>query len=141
MVSAVHILDISLTCPEEWMSFHPQLQEYHNLLVSVHSDQTAIYLSLGNSALAVYHAYEALKVIKQAGPIMDRDQMTRYYNVKLAAVAKLEHPDPVLMAKIDITEPPLQIRGSWEKVKLLKTSAMPPRQMFTSFILDGRVHS
>ena len=73
---------------EEWMSFFPQLQEYHNLLVSVHSDQTAIYLSLGNSALALYHAYEAIKVVEKTGPTMDHEQIMRYLNVDLAAVAK-----------------------------------------------------
>lgn len=114
------------------------MQEFYDVLLSVYSEQAKIYLSLCNSALALYHAQQGPRIVAVAGPTMNRDQMKQYMTAEKITIRDYsQHPVPTLMANAEITESNFQVRGSWEKINLPRTSAMPPRQDYGSFLSNG----
>lgn len=50
---------------------------------------------------------------------------------------KLRHPEPRLTANLTVQHDDLQLRGSWQKIRISKTNSIPPRMGFASFVWDG----
>jgi hypothetical protein len=56
---------------------------------------------------------------------------------KVRELTQLRHPDPGLVAKLELQNEELQIRGSWKKVNLKKSGGMTPRMGFASFVWNS----
>jgi hypothetical protein len=96
-----------------------------------------LFHSIGNTGAAVdrcwnnsnediftHHKTPALKALLPMKMIRD---MTSF-----------RHPDPSLTANLVVSEPELQISGSWKKISLQKKGGMKARLAFTSFIWNGK---
>ncbi len=55
----------------------------------------------------------------------------------LADLLKLRHPDPSRTPTLEVTDPGLQVRGSWKRLHTKAGSGIAPRSNFASFIWKG----
>ena len=53
---------------------------------------------------------------------------------KVMKVGALRHPDASLVARLEVLDPRLQIRGSWKKIHTPKHNKISPRMGFTHFV-------
>ncbi|KAK0476494.1 hypothetical protein IW261DRAFT_1642290 [Armillaria novae-zelandiae] len=53
---------------------------------------------------------------------------------------KLRHPDPSRTPTLEVTDPGLQVRGSWKRLHTKAGSGIAPRSNFASFIWKGKLY-
>ncbi|KAJ7594750.1 hypothetical protein C8J56DRAFT_448047 [Mycena floridula] len=122
----------------DWMASNPNVLEHFVNLVEAHARQSDLFLSLSNTSMAVYHAWEATKIITTPGsPGISSRSLEPHYKGDFNKLSHLRHPDPNSLNKLTVTEPDLQMRGSWEKIPIPKSKSPPPRVEFASFFEKG----
>jgi hypothetical protein len=95
---------------------------------------------MGNTGAAVHRRWSAQEDIpysQQSRAPQIMNTILRVRDADTQNILKLRHPDPVLVQKAAITEPSLQILGSWTKIKVKKSSGPGRRMGFSSFIWEG----
>ncbi|KZV74314.1 hypothetical protein PENSPDRAFT_601658 [Peniophora sp. CONT] len=101
--------------------------------------QSDIFLALLNTGMALQRIFVADQFRQHAG--------LNSYNIRnvagpgpLSAMSQWRHPDPKLTKDHQLQYPDLQIRGSWLKLPLKKSSAVGGRQGFAHFVWKGRFY-
>lgn len=126
----------------DWFDHNIDLPEITFQRVTALTTGAALLHDLGNTATAAQRRWNACDTIKG----MPKPHFTPEVNAmndmnKVVDAISLRHPDPQLCAKLKVTAPSLQIRGSWKK---LQVKAPPGRIMcrlrFASFIWNSRLY-
>lgn len=120
----------------EWLSCDVNITEQYSQRIKAFNKASDIFLSLGNTGLAVCNTWSASKATINCPDGVDVSVLRPLIpNRKVAEITQLRHPDPQLTANWELKDDNLQVRGSWEKIHISKS--MPPRMGFASFIWNG----
>ncbi|KAJ7024546.1 hypothetical protein C8F04DRAFT_1131316 [Mycena alexandri] len=122
----------------EWIDFSIKLPSYFLQRVRARVTAEKIFRALGNTATAnngrlqtralVPKEFESAE-IRKINPLIVNDR-----------VYALLHPDPTLVASLTVSDPTLQLRGSWRKVPVRKGGAITARMGFASFVFEGSLY-
>ncbi|KAJ7740097.1 hypothetical protein B0H16DRAFT_1676390 [Mycena metata] len=124
----------------EWFDFSIKLPSYFLQRVRARVIAEKIFRLLGNTATAnngrlqtralVPKEFESPEILK-INPVIVNDR-----------VYALLHPDPTLVASLSVSDPTLQLRGSWRKVSVKKGKggAITARMGFASFVYEGTLY-
>ena len=124
----------------DWEEWFPENVQFSVQYAKARAAAAAAFLSFGNTGTAVHRRYTATLMIprdhQRREPAISRTILHRGGTQTLTT---LRHPDPMMVHRHKITQPSLQLLGSWKKLKINKgSSAGPGRRMSVStFIWDG----
>ncbi|KAF7345724.1 hypothetical protein MVEN_01592500 [Mycena venus] len=114
----------------EWFDFEIQFPEYYLQRLRARVLQEQVFRKLGNTAAANERRLQATALVPKHLVIPEMREI--HLIIPNDPVFKLRHPDPELVATLVVTEPTLQVLGSWQKVPLKKGGHL--------YILGGEKH-
>jgi hypothetical protein len=94
-----------------------------------------IFRELGNTGSANERRWHSTTLVPDH--LRTAEMRKIHPNIKFDPVYKLRHPDPKLVATVAVTDPSLQVLGSWLKVHVKKTGGITSRMGFASFVFEG----
>lgn len=124
----------------DWGDWFPGDLQFSVQYAKARAAAAAAFLSFGNTGTAVHRRYTATLMIPQdhqrREPAISRTILHRGGTQTLTT---LRHPDPMMVHRHKITQPSLQLLGSWKKLKVNKGSCAGPgrRMSFSTFIWEG----
>ncbi|KAJ7218173.1 hypothetical protein C8J57DRAFT_1395242 [Mycena rebaudengoi] len=122
----------------EWFNFEIQFSEYFFWRLRARVLQEQIFRTLGNTAAANERRLQSTALVPQH--LVTPEMRKIHPIVPDDPVFKLRHPDPVLVATLIVTDPALQVLGSWQKVPLKKSGGITSRMAFASFVFEGHFY-
>ncbi|KAF8804270.1 hypothetical protein BYT27DRAFT_7069042, partial [Phlegmacium glaucopus] len=125
----------------DWTKWFPDNAELAIQYATAYATASKSFLVMGNTGAAVHRRWSAQVDI----PDSQQSQAPQIMNTILGGadtqnIVKLRHPDPVLVQKAAITEPSLQVLGSWKKIKVKRAGGPGRRLGFSSFIWEGHLY-
>ncbi|SJK99591.1 uncharacterized protein ARMOST_02899 [Armillaria ostoyae] len=125
----------------DWKDFHfdlPDMTLQHTIAKTAMAD---IYLRLGNTGRASYTRWRCFTIYQHMPAPHHSGEIKILNNVhSLADLLKLRHPDPSRTPTLEVTDPGLQVRGSWKRLHTKAGSGIAPRSNFASFIWKGKLY-
>lgn len=122
----------------EWFDFSIQFPPYFLQRLRARVTTEKIFRTLGNTGGANERRWHSTTLVpdnmhtaetRRISPLIRQDK-----------VYELRHPDPSLVATLAVTDPTLQVLGSWKKVVLNKGGGITSRMGFASFVFEGWSH-
>jgi hypothetical protein len=126
----------------EWMSYNIEIKEYFSERVIALKTAAEIFYELGNTGMAVLRMTVGQTLAKVTMPShLDPTKSVAGIidDSRAIELMGLRHPDPQLVAKINLQDNSLQVHGSWQKVKLTKSGGIPSRMGFASFVHKSNI--
>ncbi|KAJ7640081.1 hypothetical protein DFH06DRAFT_1053126 [Mycena polygramma] len=122
----------------DWLSFNVKMPEFYVERLRSYVLRDRIFRALGNTAAANERRLVATMLVPQD---LVTPQMREIHPIiRDDPVFKLRHPDPALVASLELTDPSLQVLGSWRKVPLKKVGGITSRSNFASFVFEGHLY-
>jgi hypothetical protein len=122
------------------MDYNMSIPEYFSERVKAFKTATSLFLSLGNSGVAVQRTWFGSVAANSMPKNLDPQGTVKSIigADEIEEVIQLRHPDPKLVAKVDFDKlnPDLQVSGSWKKVSVPKGPA--PRMGFAYWVWNGQ---
>ncbi|TFY55717.1 hypothetical protein EVJ58_g8073 [Rhodofomes roseus] len=122
----------------DWEYYDPQppRQDFYMQRVRALMGVAELYLRLRNTGAATHRRCTADELVKHVPAGVD----TRALRVLcpmdvVTGMMQFRHPEPELLKQWEALNKDLQVRGSWQKMKVAKN--IPPRMGFASFIWQG----
>ncbi|KAH6907506.1 hypothetical protein BKA70DRAFT_357644 [Coprinopsis sp. MPI-PUGE-AT-0042] len=126
-----------------WMDHTLDLPEFTLQRVTALVQSSRIFFSLGNTATAGQRYNQALDTTKH----VSRSHFTQQYRALVNQGALYHHmvirnPDPQFCHELNVTDPRLQVLGSWKKLGSSTANGKGPsaRYQFASFIWDSKYY-
>lgn len=121
----------------EWFEFAIQLPDFYLQRLRARVTMQTIFRALGNTGAANERRWHSTTLVPDH---MQTAEMRKIHPIiQMDPVYQLRHPDPKLVATLAVTDPSLQVSGSWRKVPLKSSGGMTSRMGFASFVFEGRV--
>jgi len=115
------------------------MKDYFMERVAAFKLTSALFLELGNTGAAVQLMMFAYHTAVSAPLHVDRTRSV-YGLIKpddVRYMIKFRHPDPRLLPTLHLRDSELQVRGSWQKIKLGQRRRIPSRMGFVAFCYKG----
>lgn len=97
-----------------------------------------ILLAIGNTGSAVQRRWFGHVAASSMPDSLDKSAVVKFVPTdKLNDYLKLRHPEPELVAKLEVKHKNLQVLGSWKKITTTKKNGFSTRAGFASFVWDG----
>lgn len=135
-----HNITMAITADRvpDWEIFHPsppslEFQRQRLLGLVTASD---ILLKLGNTGSAAYCRNVGNDLVRSLPSHIDQFSLRREILPieSTQAVMEYRHPDPSIYRSLEITNPELQVRGSWQRLKWADSSKLSSRMAHACFI-------
>ncbi|KAI0317374.1 hypothetical protein OF83DRAFT_1163971 [Amylostereum chailletii] len=127
----------------DWKNYTFGHQMFFDSLIIGTARAADIY-PLGNTGLGAFNSTRVgvfSNLLTDIGADLKNDHLQDIVRSKMnGRIFQLRHPDPSLSHKHELQHPALQVRGSWRKVAIPKSKNIQPRQMFASFVWNGRFY-
>ncbi|KAH9936009.1 hypothetical protein B0H21DRAFT_758865 [Amylocystis lapponica] len=127
----------------DWMVSHPdplRLDFFIQRITGL-SCASSIFLRLGNTACAAQRAVVGDEVIMSLPTHVDPRPLRELLPAAvMRTLTQYRHPDPGLLAQTTLSQESLQVRGSWQKVKLARGPGISHRSNFASFVYKSRLY-
>ncbi|KAG8908975.1 hypothetical protein FRB99_000078 [Tulasnella sp. 403] len=129
-----------------WKDFNINCEEFVSLRLKAHVRQSIIYKSLGNTAAAYSAAMQGLQWGTSIIPTSSESQFPAIEELRSKCVSDARvlgskrHPAPVDVASIQVTEPELQVRGVWKKLRVGGGAAPVSRLGHSSVVWKGKYY-
>ncbi|KAJ7473606.1 hypothetical protein B0H11DRAFT_2174202 [Mycena galericulata] len=122
----------------EWFDFSLQLPEFYLQRLRARLTMEKIFRELGNTGAANERKWHASILV----PDHLKNAEIRKINKgpKFDSEFELRHPDPKLVVSLAVTDPTLQVLGSWQKVPVKKAGGITSRMGFASFVFEGQLY-
>ncbi|KAJ7679551.1 hypothetical protein DFH06DRAFT_1465584 [Mycena polygramma] len=120
----------------EWFDFCPQLEDYYVQRLRARVVSEKIYRTLGNTGTANERRWHSTTLLADDNAMESAETRKIFKTIPLDPVYKLHHPDPALASSLAVTDPSLQVLGSWQKVPLKKSGGITSRMGFASFVFE-----
>ncbi|KAJ7809118.1 hypothetical protein B0H14DRAFT_3760132 [Mycena olivaceomarginata] len=122
----------------EWFDFSLQSSEFYLQRLRARVTMEKIFRELGNTGAANERRWHSTTLVPQD---LETPEMRKLHPIRRSdPVYELRHPDPKLVATLTVSDPALQVLGSWQKVPIKKSGGMTSRMGFASFVFEGRLH-
>ncbi|KAM5541680.1 hypothetical protein V8D89_004661 [Ganoderma adspersum] len=127
----------------DWQQYHPPppALEFHRLRLLALLTASDVFLKLGNTGAAAYVRNLGNDLISS---LSEGDQYVLRQEVlpqsTWRAAMQCRHPDPSIHRNHQITQPTLQVRGSWQKLKVAVHSRISSRMAHACFIYKSRLY-
>ncbi|KAJ7109557.1 hypothetical protein C8R43DRAFT_1139663 [Mycena crocata] len=120
----------------EWFDFDLKFSAYVLQRLRPRVVAQTIYRELGNTAAANERRWHSTTMVSKdlETPAIRKLNPT----IQEDPVYRLRHPDPKLVATLAVTDPSLQVMGSWQKIPVKKGGGITSRMGFASFVFEGR---
>ncbi|KAJ7838888.1 hypothetical protein B0H13DRAFT_163023 [Mycena leptocephala] len=122
---------------QDWVEVSLQFSEFYLERLRGCATSEKIFRELGNTGMANQRRLLMASMVPEQFETPETRQLNP--TVEDDPVYQLRHPDPTLVASLTLTDPSLQIRGSWQKVAI-KKDGISPRMGFASFIFEGHLY-
>ncbi|KAF8965646.1 hypothetical protein BDZ97DRAFT_1811635 [Flammula alnicola] len=138
----VHIIYLNLRFSRagklyDWTPWFPENVDFTVQYAKARAAAGDIFLELGNTGTTVHRRWTAQEMIPTSHNIREpRILRTILSRGGTKHLISFRHPDPQLVHKITVTDPSLQLLGSWKKMKIKKAGGPGRRMGFSSFIWD-----
>ncbi|TCD66271.1 hypothetical protein EIP91_001600 [Steccherinum ochraceum] len=125
-----------------WRRFHLNVIEYFTVPIKRFAGISAVFKELGNTSLAMMYITLASNYYVAAENVADASKAKALGNLltDLFNLGKIRHPEPLLYAAMNITQPKLQIRGTWKKLEMTGRKA-PGKSCLSCWIWNGRLYT
>ncbi|KAH9939536.1 hypothetical protein B0H21DRAFT_756421 [Amylocystis lapponica] len=129
----------------DWVDNHPEPARLDFVVQRITGlcHAADIFLNLGNTASAVYRRVTADEIILwyYQSTSLDTRPLRDILSVRAAKeLLKYRNPDPDTLARTKLSQPSLQVRGSWQKIKVPKAASISHRTGVASFIHKSRLY-
>ncbi|KAJ7101982.1 hypothetical protein C8R44DRAFT_988292 [Mycena epipterygia] len=122
----------------EWFDFSIQFPPYYLQRLRARVTTEKIFRNLGNTGAANERRWHSTTLVPDN---MHTAETRRIHPlIRQDPVYELRHPDPTLVATLAVTDPTLQVLGSWQKVVLNKGGGITSRMGFASFVFEGQLY-
>ncbi|KAF7332954.1 hypothetical protein MVEN_02401300 [Mycena venus] len=122
----------------EWFDFSLQLSEFYLQRLRARVTTEKIFRQLGNTGSANERNWHCTTLVPKH---LETPEIRKIHPIiQLNPIYKLRHPDPTLVASLTVTDPTLQVLGSWQKVQLKKAGGITSRMGFASFVFEGHLY-
>ncbi|KAJ6453239.1 hypothetical protein C8R47DRAFT_1229114 [Mycena vitilis] len=124
----------------EWFDFSPPIADYFLQRLRARVMSEKIYRTLGNTGTANERRWHSTTLMTGNSAVASPETRKIIQSISGRAMYRLRHPDPSFVASIAVTDPSLQVLGSWQKVPLKKTGGITSRMGFASFVFEGHLY-
>ncbi|KAJ7025526.1 hypothetical protein C8F04DRAFT_1223292 [Mycena alexandri] len=122
----------------EWFDFEVQLTEYFYERLRARVLQQRIFRTLGNTGAANERRWHSTTLTPKH---LETPEMLKIHpHIPHDPIYQLRHPDPKLVTSLTVTDPTLQVLGSWKKVALQKGAGITSRMGFAAFVFEGHLY-
>ncbi|KAI0353841.1 hypothetical protein OH77DRAFT_1406141 [Trametes cingulata] len=128
----------------DWEVFRPnppclEFHRQHLLGLVTASD---VLLKLGNTGAAAYCRNVGNTIVCSLRSVMEQLSLRReVLSVgSVHTIMQFRHPDPTIYRSLEITNPELQVRGSWQRLKWADSSKVTSRMAHSCFIYKSRLY-
>ncbi|KAJ7744035.1 hypothetical protein DFH07DRAFT_890558 [Mycena maculata] len=122
----------------EWFDFSLQLSAFYLQRLRARVTSEKIFRDLGNTGAANERRWHSTTLVPHH---IETPEMRKIHPIRQNdPVYELRHPDPKLVATLTVTDPALQVLGSWKKIPIKKGSGMTSRMGFASFVFEGHLY-
>ncbi|KAH9836148.1 uncharacterized protein C8Q71DRAFT_760870 [Rhodofomes roseus] len=125
----------------DWEHYNPQppRQDFYMQRIRALVGVADMYVHLGNTGAAAHRRSTADALIKHAPAGVNTRALRVLCPIYLLnAVTQFRHPDPELLKQWEPLNEDLQVRGSWQRMKISRN--ILPRMSFASFIWQSRLY-
>ncbi|CDO71013.1 hypothetical protein BN946_scf184844.g17 [Trametes cinnabarina] len=128
----------------DWEPYHPSPSslEFHRQRLLGLCTASDVFLALGNTGSAAYCRNTGNDLLKSLPSRMDEASLRREVLPQSShmAVAQFRHPDPTIYRSLEMRDPALQVRGSWQRLKWADSSRLTSRMAHAAFIYKSRLY-
>ncbi|KAJ7155681.1 hypothetical protein C8R46DRAFT_1004896 [Mycena filopes] len=122
----------------EWFDFNLTFPEFLLERLRARVVQQQIFRTLGNTGAANERRWHSTTLVPRE--LETPETLKIHPHINFDPIYQLRHPDPKLVASLTVTDPALQVRGSWQKIALKKGAGIPSRMGFASFVFEGHLY-
>ncbi|KAJ6534132.1 hypothetical protein B0H19DRAFT_439818 [Mycena capillaripes] len=122
----------------EWFDFSIQHADYYFERLRARVMMEKIFRKLGNTGAANERRWHATTLVPEQ--FVSAATRKIHPHIPSDPVYKLRHPDPSLVSSLAVTDPSLQVLGSWQKVPVKKAGGITSRMGFASFVFEGHLY-
>lgn len=114
--------------------------QYYLQKVTCFNTLADAYLKLGNTGAGVYYRFQAQTLFVDMQEEFKTPELERLYKATregVTAISHYRHPEPSLVAKIEVLDKKSHLLGSWKKVELKHPGGVTNRMGSAVFVHKG----
>jgi hypothetical protein len=115
------------------------MREYYLQRIAAFKLKSTLFRELGNTGSAVQHILYGYDTAANTPLHIDRNGAIReaVSAEEVRNMIRFRHPDPHLLPGQQLKDPELQVRGSWQKIRLAHRRRIPSRMGFVAFVYNS----
>ncbi|KAF8961956.1 hypothetical protein BDZ97DRAFT_1920853 [Flammula alnicola] len=114
----------------DWFDFHLQTSHHYIQVFTMYNTLADAYIKLGNTGASVYYRFQAQVAMSNVPPTVKTSEMDRLLDnagKELRATSCYRHPEPSLVAKLEVIDKKSHVHGSWAKIELKSPGGLTSR--------------
>ncbi|KAJ6564146.1 hypothetical protein B0H19DRAFT_75821 [Mycena capillaripes] len=101
---------------------------------------SAVFLAIGNTGSTVHRRWVAEEIFIRLPEHLKSPQLLKLAPLLGSDILVLRHPDPKMAPGLTVTNPDLQISGSWQKLNIHKSGGLTSRGRSAICAFDGHLY-
>ncbi|KDR73272.1 hypothetical protein GALMADRAFT_251865 [Galerina marginata CBS 339.88] len=127
----------------EWFDFHLGTSQFYHQKSTLYSTLADCYLKLGNTGACVFYRLQAQVNLSDIPSRFSNSELKRLSSIASEAlrdISTYRHPEPTLVASLEVVDEKSHIHGSWKKIELKHSGAVTSRMGSGVFVYDGHLY-